>query len=59
MTDIKNDKKESLNAAKAEKNAEKLNKAIQTETEKFNEKIKKLGAKAGMNLSTEVHIIIK
>ena len=58
MTDItkENDSQEN---AKSEKAAAKLEKAIQSETAKFNDKIKKLGVKAGVDLVTEVHIIIK
>jgi len=57
MSEIKNE--ESLSPEKAAKAAEKLEKQIQNETLKFNEKIKKLGDKAGLSLTTEVHIIIK
>lgn len=60
MTDIKEPKPLSDKELKAqEKTAAKLEKRIQSETVKFNEKIKKLGEKAGISIQTEVHIIIK
>lgn len=58
MNDITKENNSQENA-KDDKTAAKLEKAIQSETARFNDKIKKLGTKAGMDLVTEVHIIIK